>query len=87
MYYDTVSKSSDILEEINNIKSKSLTNDFLEEIFETEDLSEISTRTTTTTKVLSPDDLGLIKDGYNNMKRFLDTIEDKKENIFVSKNL
>lgn len=81
-YYDgnLVVSVSDIISEIDTIKRKSELNSFLDDILDTEEVPE----STTMFKLLSPDDMGLVKDGYNNMKKFLGEIIDKKKNTMLT---
>lgn len=85
-YYDGNSNlsPSDVLAEIEDLKRKSEARDFLDDILDAEDITE-SVKVTTTTQRISPDDMALFKDGYNNMKRFLDEIGEKKDSNPFSK--
>lgn len=73
-YYDTSNLSvKDIMMEIEDIRKTTVTNDFLEDIFETDPVTD----STSSLRELSPDDMNLYKSGRNVMKKFLEDITDK----------
>lgn len=74
VYYDTSNiQIKDVMLEIEEIKKSTVTIDFLDEIFETESVTESST----SISQLSPDDMNVYKNGHNVMKKFLEDITDK----------
>ncbi|CAH0702861.1 unnamed protein product [Spodoptera exigua] len=71
-YYDDVNLPvSDLV--LEDLKMSTATNDFLDEILE----SDIIVESTTTLVTLSPDNINLYKSGYGVMKKFLQNIVDK----------
>ncbi|XP_022825073.1 cell wall protein PRY3-like [Spodoptera litura] len=83
-YYDDVNLPvSDLV--LDDLKMSTITNDFLEDILE----SDIIVESTTTLVSLSPDNINLYKSGHGVMKKFLQNIVDKprtsqnNEQIFV----
>ncbi|XP_035438746.2 uncharacterized protein LOC118268386 [Spodoptera frugiperda] len=71
-YYDDVNLPvSDLV--LEDLKMSTITNDFLDDILE----SDISVESTTTLVTLSPDNINLYKSGYGVMKKFLQNIVDK----------
>ncbi|KAJ0178900.1 hypothetical protein K1T71_005675 [Dendrolimus kikuchii] len=79
-YYDVSSNLPlvDVVLEIENIKKSSFTKDFLEEIIDSDSVSE-----TTSTQNLSPDDMTIYKSGHSVMKKFLKDIEDISRNASI----
>lgn len=74
-YYDTGTLPvSDIVLEIEDIKRIKSTNDFLDEILESE-----STESTTKLSLLLPDDMRHYKSGHSSMKKFLEEIGERSD--------
>lgn len=73
-YYDSSNiPIKDVMMEIEDIKKSTVTIDFLDEIFETDSVTEGST----SVSQLSPDNMNIYKSGHNVMKKFLEDITDK----------
>lgn len=60
------------------MKRNRATNDFLDDILESDSVTE----STTPFNLLSPDDLNMYKSGRSSMKKFLDEISEKQHKPF-----